>query len=126
MNQSCANFKPQIGSNARFRVNGCGRPAIREEWVGLRHLPNASCRRIAFIISTKYRVRFLRNFSTENQCDDNSGDKAADVSHVVVDGRVLIDEGELVMLDEDALLAEAEASARSVFLRAGVESRLTR
>ncbi len=50
----------------------------------------------------------------------------ADVSHVVVDGRVLIDEGELVMLDERALLEEAEASARSVFLRAGVESRLTR
>jgi len=49
-----------------------------------------------------------------------------DVSHVVVDGRILIDDGDLMLLDEAALLAEAEASARSVFRRAGVDSRLTR
>ncbi len=50
----------------------------------------------------------------------------ADVTHVIVDGRILIDEREVVMLDEAALLADAEVSARDVFRRAGVESRLTR
>lgn len=50
----------------------------------------------------------------------------ANVSHVLVDGRVLIDDGELTMIDEAALLEEAEASAREVFRRAGVDSRLTR
>ena len=49
-----------------------------------------------------------------------------DVSHVVVDGRILIDDGDLMLLDEAALLVEAEASARSVFRRAGIDSRLTR
>ena len=50
----------------------------------------------------------------------------ADVTHVIVDGRILIDGGRLTMLDEGRLLTEAEASAREVFRRAGIESRLTR
>ncbi|NOX28435.1 MAG: amidohydrolase [Actinobacteria bacterium] len=50
----------------------------------------------------------------------------ADVSHVVVDGRILIDDGTVTMLDESALLAAAKTSATSVFTKAGVESRLTR
>ena len=49
-----------------------------------------------------------------------------DVTHVVVDGRILIDDRRLTMVDEAALVAEAEASAREVFRRAGVASRLTR
>lgn len=50
----------------------------------------------------------------------------ANVSHVIVDGQLLIDDGELTMIDEQALLAEAEESARQVFKRAGVDTRLTR
>ena len=50
----------------------------------------------------------------------------ADISHVMVDGRVLIDEGDVVGVDEAALVAEAELAAREVFARAGVDSRLTR
>lgn len=50
----------------------------------------------------------------------------ADVTHVIVDGRVLVDDGEVTMLDEAALLAEATDAARHVFERAGVFSRLTR
>lgn len=47
------------------------------------------------------------------------------VSEVMVDGRMLIDDGRLTMLDERRLVAEATASARRVFERAGVASRLT-
>ncbi len=50
----------------------------------------------------------------------------ADVTHVIVDGRVLIDERRVTMLDEAALVADAEVSAGEVFRRAGVSSRLTR
>ncbi len=50
----------------------------------------------------------------------------ADVTHVVVDGRVLIDGGQLTMIDEVALLEAADASARELFRRAGVDCRLTR
>ncbi len=50
----------------------------------------------------------------------------ADVTHVLVDGRVLVDEGRLTMLDEQAVLEAARESARAVFERAGVASRLTR
>ena len=50
----------------------------------------------------------------------------ADVTHVIVDGRVLIDDRRVMILDEAALLAAAEESARDVFRRAGVASRLNR
>ncbi len=50
----------------------------------------------------------------------------ANVSHVLVDGRVLIDEGRVTMLDEAALRTEANAAARRVFERAGIASRITR
>jgi 5-methylthioadenosine/S-adenosylhomocysteine deaminase len=50
----------------------------------------------------------------------------ADVTHVIVDGRILIDDRDVMMLDEAVLLADAETSAREVFRRAGVDSRLTR
>jgi 5-methylthioadenosine/S-adenosylhomocysteine deaminase len=50
----------------------------------------------------------------------------ADVTHVIVDGRILIDDREVTMLNERALLAEAEESAREVFRKAGAASRLTR
>lgn len=49
----------------------------------------------------------------------------AQVTHVMVGGRLLIDEGELTMLDEQAVLADAAESAAAVFRRAGVTSRLT-
>lgn len=51
---------------------------------------------------------------------------AAAVSHVFVDGRVLIDQGELTMVDEAALLAVATKTASEVFRRAQIETRLTR
>jgi len=50
----------------------------------------------------------------------------ADISHVIVDGRVLVDDGQMTMVDEAALLAEANDAAAAVFRRAGVASRLTR
>lgn len=50
----------------------------------------------------------------------------AQVSHVIVDGRVLIDEGVVTMLDEKALRSAANAAARRVFERAGIDSRITR
>ncbi len=50
----------------------------------------------------------------------------ADVTHVIVDGRVLLDEGRLPGWDEAALIEAATAAAREVFRRAGVASRLTR
>ncbi len=49
----------------------------------------------------------------------------AQVSHVMVDGRLLIDEGTLTMVDEAAVRSAAKASAREVFRRAGIDSRLT-
>ncbi len=48
----------------------------------------------------------------------------AQVSHVAVDGRVLIDDGRVTMVDERRLLAEAEAAARRVFAPVDVASRL--
>jgi 5-methylthioadenosine/S-adenosylhomocysteine deaminase len=50
----------------------------------------------------------------------------ADVTHVVVDGRVLIDDRRVVMVDEAALVAAATASAAEVFRRAGMATRLVR
>ena len=50
----------------------------------------------------------------------------ADVTHVMVDGRLLIDDRRMVLIDEAELVADAEASARRVFARAGVDSRLLR
>ncbi|MFV1990775.1 MAG: amidohydrolase family protein [Acidimicrobiales bacterium] len=50
----------------------------------------------------------------------------ADLTHVIVDGRLLIDEGALTMLDEDALLEEARNAARKLFLRADIKTRLSR
>lgn len=50
----------------------------------------------------------------------------ADVTHVMVDGRLLIEDCFLTMIDEKALLEEATESACRLFRRAGVESRLTR
>ena len=49
----------------------------------------------------------------------------ADVTHVLVDGRVLIDDRRFTMVDEAAIVRQANASAGEVFRRAGVESRLT-
>ncbi|MEM9561562.1 MAG: amidohydrolase [Actinomycetota bacterium] len=48
----------------------------------------------------------------------------AHVSHVVVDGRIVIDDGRLTMLDEGRLLAAADAAARRVFASVDVASRL--
>ena len=48
----------------------------------------------------------------------------ADVSHVIVDGRIVIDEGNVTFLDESELLAEATVAAQQVFARANVHSRL--
>lgn len=50
----------------------------------------------------------------------------ANVTHVVVDGRVVVDDRAVVGFDEAALLADAEEAAREVFRRAGVASRLSR
>lgn len=50
----------------------------------------------------------------------------ADITHVVVDGRVLIDDGDMVGIHEGALVEQATASAADVFRRAGVDSRLSR
>jgi len=50
----------------------------------------------------------------------------AQVSHVMVDGRLLLDEGSLTMIDEAQLLADATEMAREVWRRAGADSRLTR
>ena len=49
----------------------------------------------------------------------------ADISHVVVGGRVLIDDGVVVGVDESAVLEAATTAAAEVFSRAGVASRLT-
>ncbi|MFT4596473.1 MAG: 5-methylthioadenosine/S-adenosylhomocysteine deaminase [Paracrocinitomix sp.] len=50
----------------------------------------------------------------------------ANVTHVVVDGRVLIDDRKVTFVDEDELLAESRIAAARVFKAAGVESRLNR
>ena len=50
----------------------------------------------------------------------------AQITHVMVGGQLLIDGGELTMIDEQRVLAEADVSAADVFRRAGVASRLTR
>jgi 5-methylthioadenosine/S-adenosylhomocysteine deaminase len=50
----------------------------------------------------------------------------ANVTHVVVDGRILIDDRKVTFVDEDELLAEARIAAARVFKAAGVESRLNR
>lgn len=50
----------------------------------------------------------------------------ADVTHVVVDGRVLIDDRTVTFVDEAELIAESRVAAARVFKTAGVESRLTR
>ena len=44
----------------------------------------------------------------------------ADVRTVVVDGRILIDDGHLTVLDEKALLEECRAAARALVRRAGI------
>ena len=49
----------------------------------------------------------------------------ANVTHVVVDGRMLIDEGELTFVDEAKLIAESRVAATRLFKKAGVHSRLT-
>lgn len=49
----------------------------------------------------------------------------AQVTHVVVDGRLLVDDGRVTVVDEGALVAEARDAATSVFRRAGIPSRLT-
>ncbi len=50
----------------------------------------------------------------------------AQVTHVVVAGRLLLDDGVPTMVDEATLRREAAASAAAVFRRAGIDSRLTR
>ena len=42
------------------------------------------------------------------------------LSHVLVDGRFLVDDGQLTMLDERALVEAAQDAARELFARAGV------
>lgn len=49
-----------------------------------------------------------------------------DVRDVIVDGRVLIRDRELVGVDESGVLARAEAAARQLFERAGLPTRLRR
>lgn len=50
----------------------------------------------------------------------------ANVTHVVVDGRMVIDDGDVTFVDERELLAESRVAAERVFRAAGVTSRLTR
>jgi cytosine/adenosine deaminase-related metal-dependent hydrolase len=45
-----------------------------------------------------------------------------DVAHVVVDGEVVVKDGKLVRVDEQALVEEAQGVARSYLRRAGVDS----
>ncbi len=47
-----------------------------------------------------------------------------DVRDVIVDGRVLIGDGELIGVDEPGVLARAEAAARKLFERAEIPTRL--
>ncbi len=48
----------------------------------------------------------------------------ADVRHVIVDGRVVVEDGRATFVDEGELIAEATTMAGEVFARAGVSSRL--
>ena len=48
-----------------------------------------------------------------------------DVREVVVDGRILLRDGRLVVADEHRILAEAQAAARRLFTRAGINTRVT-
>jgi len=50
----------------------------------------------------------------------------ADVTHVMVGGRLLVDEGHVTIIDEHDVVERAESSARAVFERAGIATRLTR
>jgi 5-methylthioadenosine/S-adenosylhomocysteine deaminase len=45
----------------------------------------------------------------------------ADVHTVIVDGRILLDCGQVTMLDEAALLAECRDAAKRLLKRAGIE-----
>jgi 5-methylthioadenosine/S-adenosylhomocysteine deaminase len=45
-----------------------------------------------------------------------------DVAHVVVDGQVIVENGKLTMIDEDALVEEARSVASSYLRRAGVHA----
>ena len=49
-----------------------------------------------------------------------------DVRHVVVDGRVLLRDGQLVTADERQIMAKADDAARDLFNRAGIKTRVTR
>lgn len=49
-----------------------------------------------------------------------------DVRDVIVDGRVVIREREVLTVNESALLAEASEAARNLFRRAKIDSRITR
>ncbi len=42
------------------------------------------------------------------------------LSHVLIDGRILLDEGRLTMLDERALVAAAQEAAQQLMVRAGI------
>ena len=46
--------------------------------------------------------------------------RSHDVKHVVVDGRVLVEDRELLVADLDEILGEAEVEARALRRRAGV------
>jgi len=48
-----------------------------------------------------------------------------DVETVIVDGRVLMENRKILSLDPEAIMAEAEAEARAVVRRAGLETNLT-
>ncbi|RLE25565.1 MAG: amidohydrolase, partial [Actinobacteria bacterium] len=50
----------------------------------------------------------------------------ADVTHVMVSGDLLINDRELTMIDEAALIDEARSVASRLFERAGIDTRLTR
>ena len=50
----------------------------------------------------------------------------ADVTHTIVDGRILIDDRRVTMVDEGRLVDAARAAARHVFKRAEVDTRLRR
>ena len=50
----------------------------------------------------------------------------SNVHHVMVDGKIILEDGLIEGVNESALLAEAENAARELFSRAGVSSRLNR
>jgi len=49
----------------------------------------------------------------------------AHVRHVMVDGRLLIEDGDVTVVDEPAIRSEARKAAQAVFHNAGIASRLT-